>query len=84
MGIKYILEHNSPKGQIHKTTIEIPSYNGEVIYLDGVEKTATQIQWNGDENQFDKHVIGSQLTLNIYDTGNIDLDELMLTPDLEC
>ena len=83
MGIKYILEHNSPKGQIHKTTIEIPSYDGEVIYLDGVEKTSTQLQWNGDENPFDKHVIGSQLTLNVYDTGNIDLDELMLTPDLE-
>lgn len=83
MGIKYILEHNSPKGQIHKTTIEIPSYDGEAIYLDGVEKTSTQLQWNGDENPFDKHVIGSQLTLNVYDTGNIDLDELMLTPDLE-
>lgn len=83
MGVKYILEHNSPKGQIHKTTIEIPSYDGEVIYLEGVEKTATQLQWNGDENPFDKHVIGSQLTLNIYDTGSIDLDELMLTPDLE-
>ncbi len=83
MGIKYILEHNSPKGQIHKTTIEIPSYDGEVIYLDGVEKTSTQLQWNGDENPFNKNVIGSQLTLNVYDTGNIDLDELMLTPDLE-
>lgn len=83
MGVKYFLIHNSPKGQIHKTTIEIPSYDGEVIYLEGVENTATQLQWNGDENPFDKHVIGSQLTLNIYDTGNIDLDELMLTPDLE-
>lgn len=83
MGIKYILKHNSPKGQIHKTTIEIPSYDGEEIYLEGVENTATQLQWNGDENPFEKHVIGSQLTLNIYDTGNIDLDELMLTPDLE-
>ena len=83
MGIKYILEHNSPKGQIHKTTIEIPSYDGEQIELIGVEKTATQIKWNGEENPFDKHVIGSQLILNIYDDGNIDLDELMLTPDLE-
>ena len=50
MGIKYILEHNSPKGQIHKTTIEIPSYDGEVIHLEGVENTATQLQWNGDES----------------------------------
>ena len=83
MGIKYILEHNNPKGQVHKTTIEIPSYDGEQIELIGVEKTATQIQWNGEENPFDKHVIGSQLILNIYDEGNIDLDELMLTPDLE-
>lgn len=83
MGIKYILEHNSPKGQIHKTTIEIPNYDGSVIELEGVEKTATRLQWNGDENPFEKHVIGSQLTLNVYDTGNIDLDELMLTPDLE-
>lgn len=83
MGIKYILEHSSPKGQIHKTTIEIPNYDGKVIYLEGVEKTATRLQWNGDENPFEKHVIGSQLTLNIYDEGNIDLDELMLTPDLE-
>ena len=83
MGVKYFLMHNSPNGQIHKTTIEIPSYDGEQIELIGVANTATQIQWNGDENPFDKHVIGSQLTLNIYDTGNIDLDELMLTPDLE-
>ena len=83
MGVKYFLMHNSPNGQIHKTTIEIPSYNGEQIELIGVENTATQLKWNGDENPFEKHVIGSQLTLNIYDTGNIDLDELMLTPDLE-
>lgn len=83
MGIKYILEHNNPKGQVHKTTIEIPSYDGEQIELTGVEKTATQIQWNGEENPFDKHVIGSQLILNVYDEGNINLDELMLTPDLE-
>ena len=36
MGIKYILEHNSPKGQIHKTTIEIPNYDGRIIELEGV------------------------------------------------
>lgn len=81
--IKYRLEFYGRTDKHHKVEINIPSYEGDVIPLTGVEGSALQLNWNGDENIFDAHVIGSQLVMSVYDENNIDLDELMLTPDLE-
>lgn len=83
MGVKYRLEFYGLRDKHNKIEIEIPDYNGDVINLDGVAGNSAILSYIGDENIFESHVLSSQLSIEFYDKGNIDLDELMLTPDLE-
>lgn len=81
--IKYRLEINNLRKNKHRVDIDIPEYNGDIIKLRDVAGQSIILTHEGDENIFENHVYSSSLEINVYDEGQIDLDELMLTPDLE-
>lgn len=81
--IKYRLEINNLRNDKHRVDIDIPEYNGDIIKLRDVAGQSIILSHDGDENIFESHVLSSMLEINVYDEGQIDLDELMLTPDLE-
>lgn len=83
MAIKYLLEYKDITNTDWSVSIDIPDYTGDPIPILGVGKDVLSIDWlsQTSDDPHAQHVIPSTAKLQVYSHG-LDLDELMLTPDL--
>jgi hypothetical protein len=82
MGVKYIMQFKSIDNVAWQCDIETPGYSGAPIAIRGVSEQSTELAYDGDsaDNPFDP-LIKSTLTLNFYNQGQVDMDELMRAGD---
>lgn len=82
MGVKYILQYRSPDNIAWEGHIETASYTAAPIVVHGVSESALELDWDGDTADDPYNVlIKSTATLNIYNEGQIDIDELQEAGD---
>lgn len=82
MGVKYILQFKATDGVAWQCDVETPSYSSAPIAIHGVSEQGAVLDYAGDKaddpyNPF----IKSTLTLNFYNEGQVDTDELMGADD---
>lgn len=82
MGVKYILQYKAPDGIAWQCDIETQSYTEAPLAVHGVSEQAAELSYDGDNADDPYNVlIKSTLTLNLYNEGQIDIDELMGADD---
>lgn len=82
MGVKYILQYKAIDGVAWQCDIETSSYSDVPIVIHGVSEQACELDYAGDtaDNAFNP-LIKSTLTVNLYNEGQVDVDELLGSAD---
>jgi hypothetical protein len=82
MGVKYIVQFKSPDGVAWQCNIATASYTAVPIAVRGVSEQAVEIDYEGDtvDDPFDPFK-KSTMTINFYNQGQVDMDELMRAGD---
>jgi hypothetical protein len=82
MGVKYMVQYRSDNDVAWQVNIEKPNYNGDIIVLRGVSGQAAQLDYEAEsaDDPFNEFV-PSVLTVNVYNEGTVDVDELMRAGD---
>jgi hypothetical protein len=82
MGVKYIIQFRSPDNAAWQCDIETASYNAAPIVVRGVSEQAVELDYDAEttDDPFSTF-FASTLTLNFYNEGQVDMDELMQAGD---
>lgn len=82
MGVKYILRYKSIDNIAWQCDIETPSYSGTPIIVRGQSEQAVEIDYDADKVDDPYDVFRtSTMILNLYNEGQVDIDELMAAQD---
>lgn len=82
MGVKYVLQSKAMDNVAWQADIETAAFSGAPIAIRGVSNQSMQLDYAGD-NADDPYnpLIKSTLTLNVYNQGQIDINELQQAGD---
>ncbi|MCY4781715.1 hypothetical protein ORI89_18840, partial [Sphingobacterium sp. UT-1RO-CII-1] len=80
--IKYRIPYKSFDDSEWLVTIDLPAYNGNPIDVRGVEGSACNLRYEGGtDDPFDNPVVNTIADINIYNEGQINVEELQLSKD---
>jgi len=83
--IKYRLPYKSFDNNDWLLTIDIPTYTGDPIYIRGVAGNAGRLMFDGGvDDQWDNPIVNVMLSSEVYNQGQIDVEELQLIEDRQC
>lgn len=83
--IKYRLPYKSYDDADWLLTIDLPSYTGEPMTVSGVAGASGILMYDGGvDDQWDNPLINITLTSEMYNEGQIDVEELQLVEDRQC
>jgi len=83
--IKYRLPYKSFDNNDWLLTIDIPTYAGDPIDIRGVAGNAGRLMFDGGvDDQWDNPIVNVMLSSEVYNQGQIDVQELQLIEDRQC